>query len=266
MVNSLVGNAKRRLVISRAARAMACLENRLSISATAASIGAAASLVATASLAGLGTDSGSIATGAVHLDTRQNSRFRGSLTAAANRGRVAAVTPIRTAVARSIGVQAAAIGTRRSADTQSVAACATGLLGGYVPVQNIIRRKTTAATRAHELRRLRRVAGQLKETRKHEDAEEGHRQEWVDKHESQNRGEDDTFEDSETEETSVRERVATHLSEDVWRKRWDGTNTATDSILNLGFDFRVGVHSLENFALHLHVSMHATSESAKVLA
>lgn len=258
-----------RLVIPGATRATAFLKKRLGISSAAVTstlTAVTSGLVATASLAALGTDSGSLATGAVHLLTGQNPRFGSSITTAASRWRVAAVTSIRTAVAGSIWVQSATIGTTWCTDAHSVAACTASLLGRNVSVHNIICRKTTAAARAHELRRLRWTEGQVKEARKHEDAEKRHGEKWIDEDESQDRGEHNTLKHSEAEETAVWESMATHLSEDVRRKWRNGTNTATNSILNLGLDCRVGINSLENLALHFHMSMHATSDSMKVLA
>jgi hypothetical protein len=107
---------------------------------------------------------------------------------------------------------------------------------------------------------------EVDEANQHDDTEEWHRQEWVDKDESQNGGKGDQLEHLDGKETTVWELSSAHLSENVWRKRWDEADAASNHALDLSLDGRVRVNGLEDTALKVEVSTDSASHSVKVLA
>jgi hypothetical protein len=178
----------------------------------------------------------------------------------------AAVTPIRAAVASTIGVQSAAVSATRSADTHAVATGAACLLRSDISTLYVVGGKATAAARARHMWRLWWEEREVDEANQHDDTEERHCQEWVDKDESQNGGERDQFKHLDGKETTVRELGSTHLSKNVWRKRWDEANAASNHALDLGLDSRVRVNGLEDATLKVKVSTDSASHAVKVLA
>lgn len=178
----------------------------------------------------------------------------------------AAVASFGAAIASVVRVQSTAIGTARSTDSHAVAASAAGLSGAHDPILDIVGGNTAAAARTHESWRLWWAESKVEETSKHKDAENWHGQQWVDKDKSKDGRKSSKLDHLGAKETAVRELVSTHLSKDVRRKRWDGTNALADRILDLGLDRRVGVDSLENEFLEVHLILQSAMHLPEVLA